>query len=335
MQNDNRGERMKAVIITRPGGPEVLRIEERPTPMPGPMELRVRVHASALNRADLLQRRGSYPPPPGFPADIPGLEYAGEVESVGSGVTRFAVGDRVMGIVSGGAQAEFVCVDEGEAVSVPQGMGWANAAAIPEAFMTAYDALVPLAGMKDGETVLVHAAASGVGTAAIQLAKSFGGNTFGTSRTPGKLAEIASLGLDHPIDASGNDWPGAVAAIAGREGIDVILDLVGGGDHLPNIRLAAPGGRIVVIGLVGGARAETNLGLLLAKRLRLIGTVMRGRPLAEKVALAQEFAAVVVPLFEAGKLRPVVDRVLPFDQIAEGHQLLEGNTTVGKVIVTW
>lgn len=326
---------MKAVIITRPGGPEVLRIEDRPIPEPGPTQLLIRVRATALNRADLMQRRGSYPAPAGYPQEIPGLEFAGEVASVGSRVTRFAGGDRVMGIVGGGAQAEFLRLDEGEAVQVPAGMGWTDAAAIPEAFMTAHDALVTIAGAREGERVLVHAAGSGVGTAAVQLAKAWGATTYGTSRSPWKLDRVTALGLDHPIDASGADWPERVAEIVGPDGIDVTLDLVGGGYHLPSLRLAAPRGRIVVIGLVGGARTETDLSLVLRKRLRVTGTVMRARTLEEKIAVARDFATTVVPLFETGRIGPVVDSVFPVERIQDAHRLLEAGGALGKVVLTW
>lgn len=326
---------MKAVVITRPGGPEVLRLDQRPVPEPTATGLRIRVRASALNRADLLQRRGHYPAPPGYSQEIPGLEYAGEVEAVGSEVTAFAVGHRVMGLVGGGAQAEYLCVEEGEAVPVPRGMQWRDAAAIPEAFMTAWDALVTIARTRSGERVLIHAAASGVGTAAIQLAKALGAITVGTSRSSWKLAGLAALGLDHAIDASVEGWPDAVSAAVGDAGIDVTLDLVGGGYHLHNLRLAAPNGRIVVIGLVGGARTDTDLALVLRKRLRVTGTVMRARPLAEKIAVARDFAEAVVPLFEAGTVRPVVDRVFPIEQIRDAHQLLEADGALGKVVVEW
>ncbi len=328
---------MKAIVITQPGGPEVLELLERPTPSPREGEIRVRVRASALNRADLLQRRGHYPAPPGAPADIPGLEYAGEVEETGAGVGMWEVGDRVMGIVGGGGHAEFVCVHEGEAIRVPAEMEWADAAAIPEAFMTAWDAMVPQAELVAGERVLIHAVASGVGTAAIQIARELGAVTFGTSRTPAKLDEVMGmgLGLDHAIDASGDEWEDAVREVAGNSGIDVTLDLVGGGYHPRNVRLAASKGRIIVIGLIGGARSEMDLGLLLRKRLRLVGTVMRTRTLDEKVALAQGFSDAILPAFDAGKLRPVVDTIFRFEEIGDAHRRMESNFSIGKVVLNW
>lgn len=328
---------MKAIAITRPGGPEVLELVERPTPSPGDSEIRVRVRASAINRADLLQRRGHYPAPPGAPADIPGLEYAGEVEEAGRGVAMWNAGDRVMGIVGGGGHAEYVCVHEGEAVRVPADMDWEDAAAIPEAFMTAWDAMVPQAELVPGERVLIHAVASGVGTAAVQIARELGAITLGTSRTPAKLDEVMGmdLGLDHPIDASGDEWEDAVREVAGDSGIDVTLDLVGGGYHPRNVRLAAVKGRIVVIGLIGGARAEMDLGLLLRKRLRLMGTVMRTRTLDEKIALARAFSEAMVPAFEAGRLRPVIDTVFPFEEIGQAHKRMESNISIGKVVLNW
>lgn len=308
---------------------------ERPTPAPGPSQIRVRVHASALNRADLLQRRGRYPAPPGHPRDVPGLEYAGEVDAVGEGAGLWAVGNRVMGIVGGGAHAEYVCVHEREAMRIPQNLGWEEAAAVPEAFLTAYDALVRQLDLQVGERVLIHAVASGVGTAAVQLAHAAGAITFGTSRTPAKLDRAAEFGLDHAIDASAEDWTRRVEAAAGGEGMNVVLDLVGGGYVAASLGLLAERGRAIVVGTMAGARAELDLGLLLRRRLRLVGTVLRSRPLEEKIALARDFSEAVLPLFASGRVRPVVDTILPFSEIAEGHRRLEANDSVGKVVLTW
>lgn len=337
-QTDIRGgecERLKAIVIEQPGGPEVLKTVERPVPEPGPGEVRVRVRASALNRADLLQRRGIYPPPPGFPPDIPGLEYVGEVDAVGSSAGLWAVGSRVMGIVGGGAHAEYVCVQEREAIRVPQGLDWSEAAAVPEAFITAYDALIRQGELSKGERVLIHAVGSGVGTAAVQLAKEVGAITFGTSRTPPKLERAKELGLDYPIDSTWERWPQTVAELAGRGGIDVVLDLVGGSYHGENMRLAAHLGRIVVAGTMGGAKVELDLGLLLRKRLRVFGTVLRTRPLEEKIELARDFSDNVVPLLAAGRLRPVIDRVVAFEDAAEAHRVMESNQSFGKIVLLW
>jgi NADPH:quinone reductase-like Zn-dependent oxidoreductase len=240
-----------------------------------------------------------------------------------------------MGLVGGGAHAEFVLAEEGELIPVPRDMDWMEAAAIPEAFMTAFDALLPLAGLREGERVLIHAVASGVGTAAVQLASASGAITLGSSRTPAKLTDVLPLGLDHPINSSREDWPERVREICEPDKVNVILDLVGGSYHAANLRLAAPLGRIIVIGVMGGARAETDLALLLRERLRLIGTVMRSRPLDERTTLASAFTESVVPLFESGRIRPVTDRTFPFEQIGEAHRLLESNTTTGKIVLYW
>jgi NADPH2:quinone reductase len=327
---------VKAAVIRGSGGPDVIHLEERVAPEPGPGQIRVRVHGSSLNRADILQRLGLYPPPPGFPPDIPGLEYAGEVEKTGSGAGLWSVGSRVMGIIGGGAHAEFVCVDEREAIRVPQGLSWADAAAIPEAFITAHDALFRQLRLRRGERVLIHAIGSGVGTAALQLAKAAGAITFGTSRTAEKLERAASeLGLDHGFDASAPDWSESLLAATGGDGLDVVLDLVGGAYHPANLRIAGHRGRIVVVGTVAGTRAETDLGLLLRKRLQLSGTILRTRSSEEKIALARDFSADVVPLFAAGVVQPVVDSVYSFDHIGEAHRLMETNSSFGKIVLLW
>jgi putative PIG3 family NAD(P)H quinone oxidoreductase len=326
---------MRAIVITRPGGPEVLEVQERPAPEPGLGQIRVRVHASALNRADLMQREGNYPAPPGVVADIPGLEYAGEVDAMGAGVTLWRVGDRVMGIVAGAAHAEYLCTHEREAMPIPSTLSWEDAAAIPEVFLTAYDALFTRLGVQVGERVLVHAAGSGVGTAAVQLAHVAGATTFGTSRSAAKLARTQALGLDHAIDASMGDWAGIVEQLAGASGIHAVVDLVGGAYLRGNLRVLASRGRLVFVGHMAGNRAELDLGIVLGKRLRLVGTVLRTRPIEEKIALARAFSSRIVPMFDAGRVRPVIDRVLSFDDVRAAHELLSSDVTFGKVVLRW
>jgi putative PIG3 family NAD(P)H quinone oxidoreductase len=327
--------RMKAVIITRPGGPEVLEIQDRPKPEPGIGQIRVRVHASALNRADLLQREGNYPVPPGYPVDIAGMEYVGKVDSLGEGVTLWKIGDRVMGLIGGGAHAEFLCVHEREAIPVPTQLSWEEAAAIPEAFLTAYDALFSRLALKIGETLVIHAVGSGVGTAAVQLARRVGAKVVGTARSLGKLERARELGLDVPVDASQGNWPQQVEAALGGQRVNAVLDLVGG-DYLEgNLRVMAPRGRIVIVGLTAGPTARLNMGVMLRKRLTIVGTILRARPLEEKIALAREFSDRVIPLFEAGRLRPVIDRVFPFDEVRDAHQLMASNQTFGKIVLSW
>jgi NADPH:quinone reductase len=329
---------MRAVVIARPGGPDVLELRDRPVPEPGPGEIRVRVRATALNRADLLQRRGAYPVPAGAPADIPGLEYAGTVDARGPGAERWSAGDRVMGIVGGGSCAEYLTVHEDEALAMPAGMSFTDAAAIPEAFLTADDGFEQL-GVRAGETVVIHAAPSGVGTAALQLAHARGVTVIGTSRSAWKLDRVAELGLTgqgdwHPVDASAEDWPERVLELTGGRGADAVLDLVGGGYLAGDVRCIARQGRILIVGLVAGATAELDMRTLLNRRAWIGGTVMRARSLREKIDVARGFTERALAGFVSGTLRPVVDVVLPLDDVAKAHVLMEENRNVGKIVLS-
>ena len=326
---------MRAVIYAGAGGPEVITIGDVPVPEVKPGHIRVRVHAAGLNRADILQRRGNYPAPKGWPADIPGLEYAGEVEAV-RGASRWKRGDRVMGLVGGGAMAELVTVHQDETLPVPEGLSYADAAAIPEAFLTAYDALVTRGRTAAGERVLIHAVGSGVGTAAVQIARHLGATVLGTSRSAGKLARATAYGLDHGIDTSRTPFRDAVG-----EPVHVILDVLGGPAFADNLAVLAPRGRLVLLGfLAGSAAGNADLSPILRKRLEVIGSVMRTRGLEERIPLVREFTERMIPLFDqriehAAPLRPVVERVFPMAELAGAHRLLESNETFGKVIVTW
>ncbi|HEX5871792.1 MAG TPA: NAD(P)H-quinone oxidoreductase, partial [Longimicrobium sp.] len=319
----------------RPGGPEVLQMAERPLPEPGPGEIRVRVHASALNRADLLQRRGLYPAPPGAPADIPGLEYAGEVDAVGEGAGLWAVGNRVMGIVGGGGHAEYVVVHEREGIRVPQNLSWEEAASIPEVFLTAYDALFRQLDLTMGERLLILAVGSGVGTAALQLAGAAGATVIGTSRTADKLKRATEMGLEVGVDTSKEDLAEAVNQATYGSGVHAVLDLVGGKLLEASLRVVALRGRVVVVGTTGGSKVEVDLGLLLRRRIHLFGTVLRSRPLEEKIALAREFSNAVLPLISSGRIKPVIDSVFPFDAIRTAHERMEENASFGKIVLTW
>jgi putative PIG3 family NAD(P)H quinone oxidoreductase len=326
---------MRAVIYEGAGGPEVITIGEVPKPEVQKDHIRVRVHAAGLNRADLIQRRGHYPAPHGWPANIPGLEYAGEVEAIRPGVTRWKVGDRVMGLVGGGAQAEFVVVHQYEVLPIPRSLSYAEAAAIPEAFLTAYDALVTRARLQARERVLVHAVGSGVGSAATQIAKHLGGMVLGTSRSGDKIARALVYGLDIGIDTSQMPFRDAVG-----EPVNVVLDVLGGPSFADNLAVLAPRGRLVLLGFLAGSQTEVDLSPILRKRLEVIGTVMRTRGLEERIPLVGEFAERMLPLFEAradqaGPLRPVLERTYPMTQLADAHRVLEGNATFGKIVVTW
>jgi NADPH:quinone reductase-like Zn-dependent oxidoreductase len=340
---------MRALTYTGSGGVEVLALAERPDPVPAAHQIRVRVHAAGLNRADILQRRGRYPAPPGWPPDIPGLEYAGVVESVGEGVTRWHPGDRVMGLVGGGGHAEYVVVQETEALPAPGHLSDAEAAAIPEAFLTGYDALVTRGRLSHGEGVLIHAVASGVGTAAVQLAKVLGATVLGTSRTADKLERLAGLGLDLGIQVSGGSFREQITLP-----VHLILDVLGGPAFQDNLALLEPRGRLVLLGFLQGSAVP-----MISSRLRRIGlrsasgTAMRTRGLEERSALIAEFAGRVLPLFgphfrtdspmlsmshpeqSDAVLRPIVHGVFPMAEAAAAHDAMEGNGTVGKVVLTW
>jgi NADPH:quinone reductase-like Zn-dependent oxidoreductase len=263
------------------------------------------------------------------------MEYAGEVESVGPASTMWPVGSRVMGIIGGGGHAEYVCVHEREVLPIPSELSFEEGAAIPEVFLTAYDALFRQLDVRVGERILVHAIGSGVGTATLQLAWLGGVTVYGTSRSVSKLERAKGLGLVHAIDASSNEWPARVEALAGANGVHAVVDLVGGGYLRDNLRLLAPRGRLLVVGLTGGNRAEVDLGVVLRKRLKIIGTALRSRPLEEKAALAREFSQRIVPFFESRQLRPVIERVLPFTRIADAHAEMASNTTFGKLVLRW
>jgi len=326
---------MRAAIITRPGGPDVLEVQERPTPVPSDHEVLIRVHASALNRADLLQREGHYPAPPGAPADIPGLEFAGEVAALGKDVTGWREGDRVFGVVGGGGNAEYLVADAQTVARVPSVLSWTDAAAIPEAFITAHDALVTQAGVRAGESVLIHAVGSGVGLASVQLARAWRATPYGTARTASKIEKAREFGLADGI-VVGDDTMVIVPAVerwTTGKGIDVTLDLVAGAYVPAEIQAAAKRGRIMFIGTVAGRTATVPIGMILGKRLTLRGTVLRARSIEEKREVTAAFARDVVPLFESGVLGPTVDRVFPLVEIAAAHERLASNETFGKVVI--
>lgn len=316
---------MRALILPS------LKIEERPDPEPGAEEILVRVGAAALNRADLSQRAGKYPAPPGWPEDIAGLEYAGEVIATGRRVTAWGAGDRVMGLVGGGAQSSVLVVHQREAMAVPDGMSLTDAAAIPEVFLTAWDAMVRQGEAVAGNRVLMHAVGSGVGTAAAQLAPILGFTLIGTSRTADKLERARELGMEHGVLTTDSDWAAQVG-----EPVNVVIDTLGAGHFAANLKLLAPQGRLVVLGLMAGSRVEQfELGEVLRRRLSIVGTAMRPRGSVERQALVEQFTVEILPHFERGLLRPVVDRVMPVAEAEAAYRLLESNQTFGKVVLDW
>ena len=325
---------MKAVVIAGKGGPEVLEVREVPTPEPRGAQVRVRVRACGVNRADLMQCRGAYPAPPGAPPDIPGLEYAGEIEALGPDATGpLRVGDRVFGIVGGGGQAEYVVTHERLAMLVPANLSFEEAAAVPEVFLTAHDALVTQAAVAAGERVLVHAAGSGVGTAAVQIAHAMGCAVFGTSRTAEKLEKAAALGLDVGIDTTRDDFVEVIKARTGGAGVDVVLDLIGASVWAGNLAALAPRGRLVVVGLLGGGTASLDLTAILRRRLTIVGTALRSRPIEEKIVATRKFAATVVPWLERGLVRPIVDRVFAFENVRAAQARVDSNVGFGKIVL--
>ena len=323
---------MRAVVLHSYGGPEVLTIEEVAEPVPGPDEVLVEVAATALNRADLLQRMGLYPDPRRVKPEIPGLEFAGTVVDVGARVTMWKVGDRVMGIEAGGAYAERIATHERQLLAVPAGMALAHAAAIPEVFLTAWDALVLQGGLSSGRWALVHAGASGVGTASIQIAKAIGARIAVTC-SAGKADACRELGADLVLERSPHDWL-ADAKAAVPQGFDTILDVVGGDEIDRNLQAVATRGAIVQVGLMGGSTVPVNVGLLMGKRATWVGTTLRARPIEEKVAVTRRFAAEMLPLFDTGAMLPVIDSVYPFERIAEAQQHMAANANTGKIVVT-
>jgi putative PIG3 family NAD(P)H quinone oxidoreductase len=327
---------MRAVVLTEYGGPEVLRVSDVDDPVPGPDEILVAVEHSAINRADVLQRLGRYADPRRPAVEIPGLEYSGTVAACGSRVSEWSVGDAVMGIESGGCYAELVVTHARQAMPVPAGLDRRDAAAVPEVFLTAWDALVLQGGLTSGRWALVHAGGSGVGTAAIQIAKALGGYVAVTC-SAGKASRAKELGADIVLDRSPADWLGALGRALpehGRDdGVDTVLDVVGGEEADRNLAAVRPGGTIVQVGLLGGASATVNAGALMVKRVHWVGTMLRSRELEEKIVVSRRFAAEVLPLFTAGRLRPVIDRRFALDDVAEAHRVMEAGANVGKLLL--
>ena len=324
----------EAILIREPGGPEVLDLGEIEVADPGPTQVLVEVVATGLNRADTLQRRGLYPAPPGVPPDVPGLEFAGLVEAVGNSVEAWTPGDRVMGILGGGAMARHLVTESLEIMRIPEGMSFDEAAAVPEAFLTAFDAIALQGGLREGHTVLLHAVGSGVGTAAIQIASVIGATSVGTSRTAAKLARCTELGLDHAVLVDDGRFADAVKSVAPK-GVHVILDTVGAAYLAQNVGLIAKGGQIVVIGLMGGVKGELPLGLLVGRRASIHGSVMRSRSSDEKAALTRSFTDRMLAKLTTGELKPVIDEVLPMSEIQSAHRRMDSNQTFGKLVLRW
>jgi NADPH2:quinone reductase len=318
---------MRAIAITKPGGPDTLVLVEKQTPEPSRGEVRVRIRATAINRADLLQRMGAYPAPFDAPPDIPGLEIAGEVEALGPDVQRWKVGDRVFGLVGGGGYAEAVTSHERALAKIPEGISFEDAAAIPEAFITAYDAMMQ-ASLRAGEVMLVNGCGSGVGTAAIQLGRALGCTVVGTARTADKIERCKALGLEVGVVVESGAFADKIPPPA------VIIELIGGAYFAEDLRCIQLKGRIVIVGLLAGAKCETDIGAILRKRLHIIGTMLRARPLEEKIAAMRVFEDQVVPLLARGAIKPVIDRVFPLAEAGKAHERMASNQGFGKIVLT-
>ncbi len=322
---------MRAIVIDQPGGPEVMRLGETPTPEAGAGELLVRVRAAGVNRADLQQRQGHYPPPPGA-SDILGLEMAGEVAALGAGVTGWQIGERVMALLPGGGYAEYVTAPAALAMRVPDNLTWEEAGGIPEAFLTAHLGLFPLGGLTSGQVALVHAGASGVGTAAIQLAREAGATVIATAGTDAKVAAVEALGAVG-INYRTGDFAAVVGERTGGAGANVILDFIGADYWERNLAALAMEGRIVVISTLSGGDVPMNLGVLMRKRAQVIGTTLRARPLAQKTAITRAFADFALPRFADGRMKVVIDTVYPLADAAEAHRRMAANANTGKLIL--
>jgi NADPH2:quinone reductase len=325
---------MRAAVITEPGGPDVLKVMEVDDPVPGPEDILVDVKASALNRADMLQRQGAYPAPFGSPSEIPGLEFSGVVLEVGDRVDSLKEGDRVFGLLGGGGYASRTITHHRMAVKIPTGWDFVQAAATPEVYLTAYDALFNRGNLQMGESVLVHAAGSGVGTAAVQLAHQAGAFVFGTAGSAEKLAGATDLGMNVGINYHEQDFAEVIKEVTSGAGVDVLIDFIGAPYWNKNIASLAVLGRLVEVGLMGGTKMEVDLRPLMAKRLQVCGTGLRGRTLGEKLEVTAQFRRHVLPHLASGSMKPIVDRTFPLEEVAEAHKYMETNANFGKIVLT-
>ena len=323
---------MRAIIRTGDGGPSVLQLSEVPAPKPTATQLLVDVHATALNRADLIQRRGGYPPPPGE-SEILGLEIAGTVTALGSAVKGVSEGDRVFGLVGGGGYAEQAVIDYRMAMPIPEGWSFEEAAAVPEVFFTANENIFTLGELAAGETILIHAGGSGVGTAGIQISQHAGANVFVTAGTPEKIHKCKTLGAIEGINYKTTDFGAEIEQLTDGEGVDVVLDFIGAPYLERNLSILKTKGRLLQVGLIGGAIAEINLGTLMRKRLKIIGSVMRPQSIEEKIAITQRFVDQWLPELKRGVLQPVIDTVFPLPEAQQAHAYMEANRNFGKIIL--
>jgi NADPH2:quinone reductase len=326
-------DQMTVVEIAAPGGPEQLKTAVRSVPQPGAGEVLVRVAAAGVNRPDVMQRQGNYPPPPGA-SDIPGLEIAGEIVLLGPNVSGLSVGDKVTALLSGGGYAEYAVAAAPLCLPIPDGLNMIEAAALPETFFTVWTNLFERGGCKSGDTVLIHGGTSGIGTTAIQLARAWGARVFATAGSPEKARACESFGAVRGIDYRSEDFVEVVRRETDGKGVDVILDMVAGSYVARNFQAAAMEGRIVVISLIGGSRAEISMGAMLTKRLTLTGSTLRARTVAQKAAVAEGVRRNLWPLLSTGRVRPVIHATFPLAKASEAHRLMETSQHIGKIVLT-
>jgi NADPH:quinone reductase len=324
---------MTVIEIAAPGGPEQLKPNKRPVPQPGDQEVLVRVAAAGVNRPDVMQRQGRYPPPPGA-SDLPGLEVAGEIAALGSNVSGLSVGDKVTALLAGGGYAEYAIAAAPLCLPVPSGISVVEAAAIPETFFTVWTNLFDRGRCKAGDTVLIHGGTSGIGTTAIQLAAAWGARVFATAGSDDKARACERLGAARGINYRTEDFVEVIRAATGGAGVDVTLDMVAGSYVARNLEIAAIDGRVVMISLLGGSRAEVNLGLILTKRLTLTGSTLRSRTVAQKAQVAEAVQKNIWPLLAAGRVRPVIHATFPLAEAAAAHRLMETSNHIGKIVLT-
>jgi putative PIG3 family NAD(P)H quinone oxidoreductase len=324
---------MTAIEISAPGGPDVLRPTTRPVPQPGPGEVLIRVEAAGVNRPDVLQRQGAYPPPPGA-SDLPGLEVAGEVAALGADVTGFSVGDKVCALVPGGGYAEYCVTPAPQVLPIPKGLSMVEAGGVPETFFTVWTNVFDRGRLAEGESLLIHGGSSGIGTTAIQLAKAFGAQVFATAGSADKCAACERLGADRGINYKTEDYAEVVKELTGGKGVDVVLDMVGGDYIQRDIGCMAPDGRHVNIAFLGGAKVTLNMTPVMIKRLTLTGSTLRPRTVADKGKIADALRAKVWPLIEAGKVKPLIHQTFPFREAAAAHALMETSSHIGKIVLT-
>ncbi|MEQ8179205.1 MAG: NAD(P)H-quinone oxidoreductase [Amphiplicatus sp.] len=321
---------MRAVEITAPGGPEVLKLAERPTPKPGAREVLIRVEAAGVNRPDVFQRMGLYPPPPGA-SDLPGLEVAGEIVAIGPDVVADKIGDKVCALLPGGGYAEYAVVHEGSCLPAPRGLSMAEAASLPETFFTVWANLFEDGALRGGETALIHGGTSGIGVTAIMMAKAFGASVIATASSAEKLKAILELGADHAFNYATENWDEKISDVGG---VDVVLDMAGGDFVSRNLACLKPGGRHVSIAMLRGARAEVDIFAIMRKRLKLTGSTMKARPVEDKARIAFELRGQVWPLLESGRIRPQVDRIFPLADASKAHERMEKGAHIGKIVLS-